>query len=242
MVSVERLPWEPNGTTRANFAIDDLRESMLGWFKTEHGIHAETLMVAIGAVGGFAAQNVVWQMLSEPHAYVPRDGLMTVTAGSQTFFFGDLINAQLVGDASHPYRLWNLVVAAAIEAGMLPANAPDLSEIFRHVAATVGKADFGIPRMPKGVVPHSMPRQALDLFWPRVKFIFARTDLPGPASGTSIAPEHWPAVIGLVARQFVGLTKGALDPRISVQLVMESAIAMSKIDPKTVPQELPRAS
>jgi hypothetical protein len=43
----------------------------------------------------------------------------------------------------------------------------------------------------------------------------------------------------LVAQQFVTMTKDTLDPRIGLALLMESAIAMSKVDPKTVPQTVP---
>jgi hypothetical protein len=46
-------------------------------------------------------------------------------------------------------------------------------------------------------------------------------------------------VIDLVARQCVLMSKSALDPKIGVALLMESAIAMSKVDPKTVPQVMP---
>ena len=242
MVPLERFPWEPHGTIRANFAIGDLSELMMQWLKSERGIHAETLMVVIGAVTGFAAQNVVWQMVNEPGMRLPPDGLVTATVGSEKFYFGDLINGQLVGDAGHPYRLWNVVVAAAAEAGMPPSERPDLGDIFRHVASTVGKPEFGIPRVPKGNSPHYMPRQALDRFWPHVKFILTRTDRSGPARGQSVVPEHWPIVLSLVARQFVQIKKSVLDPRLAVQLIMELAIAMSKVDPKTVPQELPKAS
>jgi hypothetical protein len=199
-------------------------------------------MVVVGAVAGFAAQNAVWQTVNAPGMRLPPDGLVTVTAGSEKFYFGDLINGQLIGDASQPYRLWNVVVAAAVEAGMPPANVPDLDDIFRHVASTVGKPEFGIPRVPEAISPHYTPRQALDRFWPHVKFILTRTDQPGPARGQSVAPEHWPIVLALAARQFVPMTKSVLEPRLAVQLIMESAIAMSKVDPKTVPQEVPKSS
>jgi hypothetical protein len=49
-------------------------------------------------------------------------------------------------------------------------------------------------------------------------------------------------VAALVARQLVAMAKNTLDPRLSVALIMESAIAMSKVDPKTVPQVLPEKS
>jgi hypothetical protein len=84
-----------------------------------------------------------------------------------------------------------------------------------------------------------MPRQALDMFWPRTKFILTRTDGPGPARGRNVPPEYWPLALDLVARHFLILTKDTLDPRIGIALLMESAIAMSKVEPKTVPQTVP---
>jgi hypothetical protein len=86
------------------------------------------------------------------------------------------------------------------------------------------------------------PRQALDLFWPRAKFIFSRTDGQGgveTAKGRSVPPEYWPMGTALIAQQFVTMAKDTLDPRIGVALLMESAIVMSKVDPKTVPQTVP---
>jgi hypothetical protein len=41
------------------------------------------------------------------------------------------------------------------------------------------------------------------------------------------------------AAGFISLAKGTLEARLSLSLVMESAIAMSKIDPKTVPRTRP---
>ncbi len=46
-------------------------------------------------------------------------------------------------------------------------------------------------------------------------------------------------MIDLVARQFILMSKDALDPRLGLALLMESAITMSKVDPKTVPQTVP---
>ena len=45
----------------------------------------------------------------------------------------------------------------------------------------------------------------------------------------------------IVAQSFVTMAKNTLDPRIALALIMESAIFMSKVDPKTVPQTAPGA-
>jgi len=91
--------------------------------------------------------------------------------------------------------------------------------------------------------PQFTPRQALHTFWPHVKFIFERTDGQGidGIKGQSVRPEYWPLVTALVARQFLLMTRDTLDPRAGVGMIMESAIVMSKVDPKTVPQTEPAA-
>jgi hypothetical protein len=81
-----------------------------------------------------------------------------------------------------------------------------------------------------------MPRQLLDITWAHAKVILSRAG-PGPLK--SVAPEHWPIVFGIVAQHLVRRAKDVLNPRISLILLMESAIAMSKVDPATVPQVPP---
>src|SRR3979490_1823461 len=67
-----QLPWKntPDEIV-VNLATGSLRESMLGWLKTERGVHAETLMVAIGALAGFAGQNAVWTRIAKRDVPLP---------------------------------------------------------------------------------------------------------------------------------------------------------------------------
>ena len=55
------LPWQDtDDEIITNMAIGRLRDSLLMWLKTGRGVHAETLLVAIGALAGFAAQHAVF--------------------------------------------------------------------------------------------------------------------------------------------------------------------------------------
>jgi hypothetical protein len=237
-------PWEPDGTILANLAIGSLRDSLLKWLTTERGIHAETLMVAIGALAGFAAQNAAFRSIGPPGTPMPKDAIVVAEAGGQRYYFGDRINGYLVhqtGESAHP--LWGYVAAAALEAGLAQADLPDVNEMFAHVAKTVGTPAFGIPRVPEGIEPHLTPRQALEDFWPGAQVLLSNADdvlLGGikslPLHGTSVAEDHWPLVVALVARQYILMAKDTLAPRTALSLVMESAIAMSKVDPKTIAQ------
>jgi hypothetical protein len=250
------FPWkDSDDEAPVNNAIGSLRESMLAWLKTERGVHTETLLCAIGALAGFAAQTAAFSRVEKrdfPGAdpkmataamaeYLRTANLMVVanTKSGESFYFGDLINGYIVPQPTNDYSLWNFVAAAAIEGGLAPAELPDCRGMFQFIAQSVGTPEFGVPRVAKEHQPQLTPRAALNLFWPRARFILTREDGPGPAKGRHVPPRYWPLVIDLVARQCVMMTKGTLDPKIGIALLMESAIAMSKVDPKTVPQVMP---
>jgi hypothetical protein len=226
------------------------------WLTTERGVHAETLLVSIGAIAGFAAQCAVEERIAKrdvPGAAKDMPGpelskllhdrglavLVTAKSGEK-YHFGDLINGYLVHQVTTVnYHLFGILAAAAAENGVKYDALPDPIPMFRHASQTVGTPEYGILHPPKPLDPQFTPRQALDRFWPRVKFIFERSDGQGidGIKGQSVRPEYWPLIAALVARQLLLMTKDTIDPRIGVGLVMESAIVMSKVDPKTVPSE-----
>ena len=254
------FPWKDSDDEIAvNVAIGSLRESLLSWLKTDRGVHSETLLCSIGALAGFAAQTAAFHRVEKrdipftagndpkmPTAafaeYLRTANLMVVanTKSGEAYYFGDLINGYVVPQPTNDYALWNFVAAAAIEAGLKPAELPDYRDMFRFAAQSVGTPEFGVPRVAKEHQPQLLPRAALHLFWPRARFILTRDDVPGPSHGRHVPPHYWPLVIDLVARQCLALSKTALEPKIGVTLLMESAIAMSKVDPKTVPQVMPQ--
>ena len=118
--------------------------------------------------------------------------------------------------------------------------------MFDQISKSVGTADFGLPRTVKSPPFHRMPRQAMEELWPRAKTLLSNADgvlvrgLSGlesdPEGRTSVPEAHWPLVMALVAQQFIAMAKDTLDPRPMLSLMMESAIAMSKIDPTSVPR------
>jgi hypothetical protein len=253
------LPWKDgDDEIPCNIAIGSLRESLLSWLKTERGVHTETLLCSIGALAGFAGQTAAFRRVETRDVPLPpgadaripaaefaehlRAANLMVVANAKSgeaFYFGDLINGYIAPQPTNDYSLWNFVAAAAIEAGLAPAELPDYREMFRFTAQSVGTPEFGVPRITGEHQPQLAPRAALNLFWPRARFILTREDGPGPAKGRHVPPQYWALVIDLVARQFVLMSKGALDLKVGLALLMESAIAMSKVDPKTVPQVMP---
>jgi hypothetical protein len=255
-----RYPWAGTDDLIAvNLATGSLRESLIMWLTSERGVHAETLLVSIGAIAGFAAQAAVNERIKNrdiPGATkdMPRLELsklmhdrglaVSVTGKSgEKYYFGDLINGYMVKQSTTvDYHLFGILAGAAMQSGVKYEELPDCIPMFDRASKTIGTPEFGILNPPKPLSPQFTPREALDRFWPEVKFIFERTDGQGgvpPAIGHNVKPEYWPLVSALVAQQLLLYTKDTIDPRVAVALIMESAIVMSKIDPETVPQQRP---
>ena len=235
-----RAPWGAEDDIAANQAIGGLRNFLLSALKTERGIQAETLLVAAGALTGYAAIHAVFEAYLKRGRAQVGDAEAASTGKAkdgQTYYLGDLINSFLAasaGPVSRPFFVWGYLAGVAINAGVPAAELPDLNEMFKHSASTVGTPEFGIPRAPANLKPMLTPRQAVDRLWPAVRIGLARIEAPG---GRGIDVEHWPIICAITAQQLVTQTKGVIDPKVALRLVMESAIAMSKIDPRSVPQQ-----
>ena len=242
----QRAPWGAEDDIAANQAIVGLRNFLLGAVKTERGIQAETLLVAAGALTGYSVIHAVFEaylkrgraQVGDAQAASTGKAIVEVKGtDGQTYYFGDLINSFLAasaGPVSRPFFVWGYLAGVAINSGVPAAELPDLNEMFKHSTSTVGTPEFGIPRAPANLKPMLTPRQAVDRLWPAVRTGLARIEAPG---GRSIDVEHWPIICAITAQQLITQTKGVIDPKVALRLVMESAIAMSKIDPRSVPQE-----
>ena len=245
-----KMPWDPDDAIIPNLTIGSVRDSILKWLTGERGVHAETLMVTVGALAGFAAQIAAFRSIGPPGTSMADGAIVVAEAGGERYYFGDRINGYLVHQSGeYAYPLWGFVAAAALQAGMPEGDTPDVREMFSHVTRTIGTPEFGMPRAPEGHPFHLTPHKALETFWPGTRMLLSNAGgvlvkgLSGlesaPEGRTSVPEAHWPLVMGLVAQQFIAMAKRTLDPRLAICFVMESAIMMSKIDPKTIPQTRP---
>src|ERR1041384_3176687 len=145
-----RYPWtNTDDEIIVNLAIGNLRDTLIKRLTGERGVHAETLLVSIGAVAGFAAQVAVEERIKNrdiPGATkdMPRAELsklmydrgyaVVVKAKSgEEYQFGDLINGYLVHQATTVnYHLFGILAAAAVEAGAKHEALPDPIPVFRR--------------------------------------------------------------------------------------------------------------
>ena len=230
-------PWtERSSTTAANNAIGSLRETLLETVKGERGVHAETLMVVIGALAGFATAYAVhhaWRQSGKVSSGEDSSGTDLITLGAidgRTYYSGNLLNAYLVPENPSVQSLWGLVAGGAALAGAPKQDLSKIDDTFRHVIHTIGGPDFGIVRAPEDHPPTVTVREVISVLWPLTFSILNRKDAPG-ANGRGVDIEHWPVAVGIVAQQFLVMSKDVLDPELACAFIMEAAIAASKMDP-----------
>jgi hypothetical protein len=181
---------------------------------TERGVHAESLLTALGALAGYACQASV-RAAAVASGLPETAGLITVEANGQKFFFGDVLNKPLAESA---HSVWAFAAGAAQEAGC--ASLLDFKEIFAHVAKSVGGDDFGKPRV-TGHAAQDTPLNFVRALWPAL-LPLVKKYCPDP--------ERWPALYAVAVYDAIMAARGTLDPCLALRIVMESAIPMSKID------------
>ncbi|HEX6638494.1 MAG TPA: hypothetical protein VF033_12630, partial [Steroidobacteraceae bacterium] len=208
-------PLPPEAFTTARHAGREVLGLVMASLKDTRGIHLESLFCALGALAGRACQESVRaRALAEGK---PGDAFFTVaeTSDGGRFYFGDALNQPLAEDR---VSVWSLVAGAAAHDGA--GRLPDLAEIFRHNAAVLGTAQFGVPRLPAEHPVHELPLDYARRLWPEARRVLA--ELAGE-------PRTWPVAMGLAIQEVMAQTRGQVSPAMVARIVMESAIPVSKI-------------
>ena len=184
--------------------------------KDERGVHIESLLSILGALAGYACQFSVREQNIKSGAKSPVSRLTVATgADGRTYYFGDALNKPL---AESRYSVWSLTAGTIRQLGK---PLPDLTDIFKHATATVGSAQFGVPRLPEGHGAGGLPIDYLQAFWPRI--------LP-VAQRFCDEPAHLPMVFALAIQNAIVMGKDVIDPTLAGTIAMESAVPMSKVD------------
>ncbi len=195
----------------------ELTERLVLALKTEHGLHIETFLTVLAALAGFSCQMSTREKIVAGKATGEHPIIEVKGADGQIYFFGDMVNKPLLEDR---LSIWSFAGGAAQQAGA--KNLPDIHEIAKHVADSVGKNEFGVPRLPDEHRAADMPVNLLKTFW-------------GPVFGIvkpyCDSPSEWPILFGITLNGAITQAKDAIDPEMALKIVMETAIPMSKINP-----------
>lgn len=215
---METLPIGADLFARAKAAADMIGPAAMSVATTERGIHVESTLVALGAVAGYACQAAA---RIAPPPFDPADERTPIVeargADGRLFYFGDAINHYLL---EAPASFWSVAAGNAAQLNGRPL--PDIVEIVRHVAASVGGEGFGEIRFPPGTSAAFSPSRYLCLLWPGARERLAENGL---------APEEWPIALGLAAQIMLLMMKPAIEPVVALAILAETAVVTSKIDP-----------
>lgn len=211
------------GTQAWADAISDIAVKVLTDVKMscrkDGAMHVPTVLSALGAHAGFGCQMAVRHavkqgLISEKDAFIDVE-----TADGETYYFGDNINQALLVVEASVYRQ---VATGAIKAGAKVL--PDMKEIVGHVAKTVGGPEFGRLRVPPEAQPVELPIESLKRLWSQEEALLVQAKYDPLFTG-------W--YFGTAARNFIAQST-AVAPETAFRIVMESAVAMSKINPARI--------
>lgn len=200
----------------AKIGAIEVYHHILALLKNEKGVHVESLLCALGAVAGYSCQASIRaqaEALEKPETSV----FMIATAkDGRKYYFGDLLNGPLAEDK---LSIWSLAAASAQENGRKISL--DVAEIFKHSAESVGREDFGVPRVPESHRAGDIPVNYVKAVWPVVMPI---------ARAFCKSPVEWPVLFGLAIQHAMKESKGVLSADTAIQIIMESAVPSSKFD------------
>ncbi len=198
-----------------------LAESLIARLRGPRGVHIETLLCAVGSLAGYSVQASVRELLVKRGGEA-EETVFVIANGSdgKKYFFGDALNKPLAEDQ---FSVWSLAAGVATHLGC--QQQVDVEEIFKHVAATVGGPEFGIPRIPEGHRPADPPSNWVKHAWPKAL---------ATVQDYCESPLEWPVACGIAIQEVMSQAKGVIDPCLALTIIMECAIPMSKVDATTL--------
>jgi hypothetical protein len=211
MILKRSRPTDPlDGSRRAGRAV--FLKLRSDW-TTRNGTQADAISAAIGAYAGHACQEAAMHGLKT--GLPEYSGLSIVgitTTDGVELLSGDAINRPL---AERPNSVWEILASGAADHGL---GSIDPGDFFQHVASTIGHPEFGIPR---GLPSESPSPRALLSKWDRMQRL-VRRHAPDP--------QEWPMAYAFAAQNVFAATDGKVDLSLPFGVIIESAIAMSKVN------------
>lgn len=194
----------------------EIVNKLINSLQTENGVHIESILCALGSLAGYSCQISLRAQAAQQG--LPEYSVFDIikTKDGKQYFFGNQLNELLV---ELPDSVWSLLAGAAQEIGC--KNLPDITNIFKHAAQTVGEISFGIPQLPDEHKPHNLPIQYLITYWPSI-FLLVKQFCH--------MPSEWPIAFSFAVQQVILMSDKVIDTKMAMLIVMESAIYMSKID------------
>jgi hypothetical protein len=231
------FPWAGQPDEIAcNYAFGLLIQNLPSRVMVENKLHTPTLMAAIGAVAGVAAQVSLLSDIEKMKAATDEKKLMEVKLkDGRTLMYGDALNDMLYS-ARDPViarsRVWNMMVTAALSKGMTREQMPNVPDMFKHVSESFGTQKEGRPSTPPNAQPMIPVRELLRLVGPA-----SIAALAGDVRSAGLAVDQplranrksWVAITAQAAANMLLTASKVMPPELCLTIAMESAIYASKL-------------
>lgn len=199
----------------AKIAAQALLERCFSILNDGKGVHVESAFALLGSLAGQASLQSAFAQIANKKPLDENDAIITVTdEQGRNYYYGNPINRLLLEDR---LSVWSLLGGAVQSHG---GALPDIDDIVKHVAQSVGTPQFGIPRLPEGVEIRFPPQECLRLWQPLKAQILDVLSVPAC---------DWPLAFGLAIQQLIDQGKDVLPPAKAAVIVLECAVPMSKI-------------
>jgi hypothetical protein len=192
---------------RARAVGDGILAHAAAVFEDPHGLHAETVLTVLGSLAGRAAQVAALRGVEDAlPEYQGRVNRIGQGPDGERFAVGDAIEYPLF---TAPTSVYAIVTAPLVDAGRI---APTAEDIRRHGRATMGTAEFDVPRFAPGTSARWMPREAVG-FGLRT-FAIPSGELP---------PEEWYVAYAHAAAKLLEMNRAHLDIEPLTYVVLDAA-------------------
>ncbi|HEX5276409.1 MAG TPA: hypothetical protein VFW42_01940 [Fluviicoccus sp.] len=182
----------------------------------ELGPPAETLLAALGALAGYAAQSAVRTVRVKVGGQPEAEVFDIRMADQQRYFFSAEVDLFLQGERdSLKARLEQAGKTLGLQ------SVPDIADILRHADASAGDRYFGVLRVPDRNRPVRKPVFLLGRLWQPL-FSELRTYCQNPG--------EWPLLYFYAIEEALHLTRGTVDPAVAMTIILESAASMARVD------------
>jgi hypothetical protein len=199
--------------------VFDLVHRMVASATPEKGARIEDILAILGSVGGYSCIVGVLDRLARSGAKATGNQLLVATGtDGNKYFFGDLAHQALL--ETHLSLLSLTLGAAQSHGGQVSLE--KVHDVMRHVAETVGSADFGTTRIADPHRPGDLPFNYIKVLAPK---IFDALDL------YEVPTDKRASAIGFAIQRAIDGSKDVLDPTIAADIVTECAVPAAKFDP-----------
>lgn len=223
-----RYPWEPDYRFVAEAALRRLRATLLprpGEDRSRSAVQAVMLMA--GSLAGYAALNAA---LDRAHTWRTKGRMLghrdlKLVCDHVT---GDWINHILFEARGEPTPVAT-ILRTALAMGAPLSQLPLPSTLSAQIERSIGTARFGELSGLDGLAPRGSCTALLQL-WPRASATLGNA----VADNKHLPQAYWPAMIGLVAGEYLETAGGALPAALGATLFVQAAMTCAKVDPRVI--------